>query len=420
MVGLFASPKGVAEYVPPASAQFVAVRDALGAPARQAGYKYIELAVFEDTELFVRSVGETTDVVGKEMYTFTDRGNRSLTLRPEGTASVVRAAIEHGLVSGTLPLKLWYSGPFFRAERPQLGRYRQFHQVGIEALGSDDPALDAESIALADEALASLGLTDYRLLLNCLGDGQSRSTYRQRLLDYLGGLELDDETRGRAQRNPLRVLDDKRETVQAQLIDAPLMADSLSDASRARHDQVRGYLTDLGIAFQDAPRLVRGLDYYTGTAFELVHDGLGAQSAIGGGGRYDGLVADLGGPELPGIGFALGVDRALLACEVEGITGASTSSCDVFLVPLGDRAKRSLMMVAPQLRSVGVRVDLAFGDRGMKGAMRAADRAQAKLAVLVGDRDLEAGVATIKNLVTGNQVEVTAAGLIDSLQEMLR
>ncbi len=406
--------------MPPDSERFLAVRIALSAPARRAGYGYIELPIFEDTALFVRGVGESTDVVGKEMYTFTDRGDRSLTLRPEGTASVVRAAIEHGVLQGTLPVKLWYAGPFFRAERPQQGRYRQFQQVGIEALGVNDPALDAETIALADEALRSLGLSNFRILLNCLGDAESRPGYREKLLTFLRGLDLDEATQARAEANPLRVLDDKRPQVQRQLADAPLIVDSLSDSAAQHHQQVRAYLNDLGIAFEDAPKLVRGLDYYTGTTFEVVHDGLGAQSAIGGGGSYDSLIGDLGGPDLPGIGFALGVDRTLLACDAEGIDLGAHPSCDVFLVPLGVGAKQVLVKLAAELRMAGIRVDMAFGDRGMKGAMRAADRAGARIALLVGDREISSGVATVKDLATSEQVEVSADSLVDFIQEKLR
>ena len=310
----FHAPKGVAEYVPPDSGAFLAVKNALSRSAELAGYSYVELPIFEDTNLYVRGVGESTDVVSKEMYTFDDRGGRSLSLRPEGTAGLVRAVVEHNLDRAGLPVKLWYSGPFFRAERPQQGRYRQFNQVGVEALGSDDPALDAEVIAIAAEGFTRLGLTNFRLLLNSLGDAQSRAEYRDALTQYLRGLDLDEATARRAQLNPLRVLDDKRPEMQKQLADAPLMRDVLSQDAGAHHAAVCEYLRELAVDFEDAPRLVRGLDYYTRTTFEFVHDGLGAQSAIGGGGRYDGLMADLGGQELPGIGYGLGVDRTLLAC----------------------------------------------------------------------------------------------------------
>ena len=416
----FQAPKGVPEYFPPASAAFLAVREALSAPARRAGYAYIELPVFEDTGLFVRGVGESTDVVSKEMYTFDDRAGRSLTLRPEGTAGVVRAVIEHGLDRGQLPVKLWYAGPFFRAERPQHGRYRQLQQVGIEAVGLDDPALDAEVIALADEAFRELGLSGYRLQLTSLGDATCRPVYRDRLLSFLAGLDLDDATRSRAQLNPLRVLDDKRPEVQEQLVDAPLMADHLCESCRTHYDEVRRHLGGLGVGWEEAPRMVRGLDYYTRTTFEFVHDGLGAQSGIGGGGRYDGLMSALGGQPLSGIGFGLGTDRTYLACQAEGLQVGDPSRCEVFLVPLGPAAKDALVVVAGQLRAAGVRVDLAYGDRGLKGAMRGADRSGASYAVVLGDRDLDAGEAQLKDLRSAGQSAVPLGRLVDTLKGQLR
>lgn len=419
MVQKFQAPKGVAEYTPPESGEFLAVRNALSRAAELGGYSYLELPVFEDTGLYVRGVGESTDVVSKEMYTFEDRGARSLTLRPEGTAGVVRCVVEHNLDRAGLPVKVWYAGPFFRAERPQQGRYRQFNQVGVEALGSDDPALDAEVIAVAVEGFARLGLTGYRILLNSLGDTQSRAAYREILTAFLDTLDLDEATRVRAATNPLRVLDDKRAAVQAQLVNAPLMSDSLSADARDHHEAVREYLRELRIDFEDAPKLVRGLDYYTRTTFEFVHDGLGAQSAIGGGGRYDGLMGDLGGQELPGIGFGLGVDRTLLACRAEGLQIGPAGYCDVFLIPVGVRAKARLVSVAADLRRSGVRTDLAFGDRSLKGSMRAADRSGAKLVVIVGDDEVTAQSATVKNLQTSDQVNVPDGDLVQLVQEML-
>ena len=309
----FQAPKGVPDYLPPQSAEFVAVRDGLLASARLAGYGDIELPIFEDTALFARGVGESTDVVSKEMYTFADRGERSVTLRPEGTAGVMRAVIEHGLDRGALPVKLCYSGPFFRYERPQAGRYRQLQQVGIEAIGIDDPALDAEVIAVADAGFRSLGLDGFRLEITSLGDETCRPQYRKLLQDFLFGLDLDEATRQRAELNPLRVLDDKRPHIREMTASAPVMLDHLSEAAKGHFDTVLAHLDALGVPYVINPRMVRGLDYYTKTTFEFVHDGLGAQSGIGGGGRYDGLMAELGGQNLSGIGFGLGVDRTMLA-----------------------------------------------------------------------------------------------------------
>ncbi|ALE76149.1 histidyl-tRNA synthetase [Pseudonocardia sp. EC080625-04] len=394
------------EYLPTDSAGFVHVRDTLAAAAARAGYGYIELPVFEDTGLYARGVGESTDVVSKEMYTFADRGERSVTLRPEGTAGVVRSVIEHNLDKQGLPVKLRYAGPFFRYERPQAGRYRQLQQVGVEAIGVDDPALDAEVIAVADEGFKALGLTGYRLELTSLGDAECRPAYRERLQEFLSGLDLDEATRERAAINPLRVLDDKRPEVRAAMAGAPLLMDHLSDASAEHHAQVLAHLDDLGVAYTANPRMVRGLDYYTKTTFEFVHDGLGAQSGIGGGGRYDGLMATLGGPELSGVGFGIGVDRTLMACAAEGVQPWTTARAEVFGVPLGDAAKRRLVVVAAELRARGVRVDLSYGGRGLKGAMKSADRSGARFALVLGDRDLENGTVGLKDLASGEQQDV--------------
>ena len=415
----FQAPKGVPDYLPPDSAAFVAVRDGLLRAARSAGYGDIELPIFEDTALFARGVGESTDVVSKEMYTFADRGDRSVTLRPEGTASVMRAVIEHGLDRGALPVKLCYAGPFFRYERPQAGRYRQLQQVGVEAIGVDDPALDAEVITVADAGFRSLGLDGFRLEITSLGDDTCRAQYREVLQEFLFGLDLDEATRARAALNPLRVLDDKRPEVRELTAGAPLMLDDLSDGAKQHFDTVLAYLDAVGVPYAVNPRLVRGLDYYTKTTFEFVHDGLGAQSGIGGGGRYDGLMTQLGGADLSGIGFGLGVDRTLLALQSEGKSVGDTNRCEVFGVPLGDRAKLELARLAAQLRAGGVRVDFAYGDRGIKGAMRAADRSGARIALVAGDRDVEAGTVGVKDLSTGAQVDVALGSVVSEVVSRL-
>jgi len=420
MADIIKGPKGVPDYIPPQSAAFLAVREALSAPARHAGYGYIELPVYEDTSLFVRGVGESTDVVSKEMFTFTDRGDRSITLRPEGTAGVMRAVIEHGLDRGQLPVKIWYAGPFFRAERPQHGRYRQLQQVGVEAIGSDDPALDAEVIALADEAYRSLGLRKYSLRLTTLGCAECRPPYRAKLQEFLAGLDLDEETRERARINPLRVLDDKRADVQRQLVDAPLQAHNVCDACAEHYALVKEYLELLGVAYVEFPRLVRGLDYYTRTTFEFDHPLLGAQSGIGGGGRYDGLMSDLGGAPLSGIGWGIGTDRTMIACDAEGLTVGDQARCDVYLVPMGREAKAYAVGLAGRLRAAGVRTDLAYGDRALKGAMKAADRSGARFAVVIGDRELAEGVLPLKSLATGDQESVAGDELVQIITTKLQ
>lgn len=412
------APKGVPEYLPPESAGWLAVREALTRPAILAGYGYIELPVFEDTALFVRGVGESTDVVSKEMYTFTDRGGRSLTLRPEGTAGVMRSVIEHGLDRGQLPVKLWYAGQCFRAERPQAGRYRQFHQFGIEAIGSDDPAVDAEVITIAADGYHSLGLTGHRIDLTSLGCVQCRPAYRELLVAFLAGLDLDEATAERAQINPLRVLDDKREAVQAQLRDAPLMADHLCADCGEHFGSVRRLLDAYGVAYTLAPRLVRGLDYYTRTTFEFVHPGLGAQSGIGGGGRYDGLMSDLGGQDLSGIGFGLGLDRTLLAAQAEGLRLAPASRLDCFVVPLGEVGTHAAELTT-RLRRARIRSDIAFGGRGLKGAMKAADKSGAPWVIILGGSEIEAGVCQLKSMETGDQVTIPLTEIETVLKEKL-
>jgi histidyl-tRNA synthetase len=413
------APKGIPEYIAPESAEFLAVRTALAQPAQLAGYGYIELPVYEDTSLYIRGVGESTDVVSKEMFSFTDRGDRSITLRPEGTAGVMRAVIEHGLDRGQLPIKLWYAGPFFRAERPQAGRYRQLQQVGVEAIGSDDPALDAEVIALADEGYRRLGLTEYTLKLNSLGCANCRPAYREQLTQFLSKLDLDEATSQRAVLNPLRVLDDKRAEIQAQLENAPLQVNALCSDCTDHYDQTREFLKLQKVKWEEAPRMVRGLDYYNRTTFEFDHPRLGAQSGIGGGGRYDGLMSDLGGAALSGIGFGLGTDRTLLACRAEGLEIAQMRRVDVYLVPLGSDAKRLLVTLGAELRAANISNEMSFGDRGLKAAMKSADKFGARFAVLLGEDEVEAGTAVIKDLHSSNQQTIAFTDLEKTLTTLL-
>jgi len=409
------APKGVSEYGPPMSAAFEWVRESLIAPAKLAGYQLMELPVFEDTALFSRGVGESTDVVSKEMYTFEDRGGRSLTLRPEGTAGVMRAVIESGLDRGQLPVKVWYSGAFFRAERPQAGRYRQFYQVGIEAIGLDDPAIDAEVIAIADQGFKSLGLRNYRLEITSLGDNESRAAHRVDLLKYIATLNLDEATKERAAINPLRLFDDKRPEMQQAMANAPLLLNYLSKESAENFAEVKSYLDQLGISYLVNPRMVRGLDYYTGTTFEFIHEGLGAQSGIGGGGRYDGLMEILGGQALSGIGFGLGVDRALLAAQAEGVLVENQFSSDLFIIPLGDNQKPIALSLAAQLRLSGIRTEIAFGDRALKGAMKAADKSGSRYVIVLGDSEVASGTVELKRMSDG----FTSSVKIEELQKAL-
>ena len=409
------APKGVREYLPPESSAFEWVRENLIAPAKASGYKLMELPVFEDTNLFSRGVGESTDVVSKEMYTFEDRGGRSITLRPEGTAGVMRAVIEQNLDRGQLPVKVWYSGQFFRAERPQAGRYRQFYQVGIEAIGLDDPAIDAEVIAIADKGFKNLGLKNYRLEITSLGDAQSRAAHRVDLLTFISSLDLDETTQARAAINPLRLFDDKRPEMQEKMAKAPLLLDYLSKESQSNFETVQRYLTAMGISFTINPRMVRGLDYYTGTTFEFIHPDLGAQSGIGGGGRYDGLMEILGGQSLSGIGFGLGVDRALLAAIAEKTLPESDFTSDLFIIPLGDAAMEYALRIAQDLRGSKFSVELAFGERSLKGSMKAADKSGAQFVVVIGDSEIEQGEVALKRMSDG----VVTSVKINELQKEL-
>ena len=405
------APKGVREYLPPESQAFEWVRSQLISPAKRAGYQLMELPVFEDTALFSRGVGESTDVVSKEMYTFEDRGGRSITLRPEGTAGVMRAVIENNLDRGQLPVKVWYSGQFFRAERPQAGRYRQFYQVGIEAIGIDDPALDAEVISIADQGFKNLGLKNYRLEITSLGDAASRAAHRVDLMKFINKLDLDEATRARAEINPLRIFDDKRPEIKSAMQDAPILMDYLSDYSRTHFEQVKSYLDALGISYVVNKRMVRGLDYYTGTTFEFVHDDLGAQSGIGGGGRYDGLMEVLGGQALSGIGFGLGVDRALLASIAENTLPVGDFTSDLFIIPLGEEMKAFALTVAANCRRQGFSVELAFGDRSLKGAMKGADKSGARFVAVIGDSERESGSVELKRMSDGTSISVKISEL---------
>ena len=420
MTSKFQAPKGVSEYFPPRSNQFDFVLRTLVGPALAAGYELIELPIFEDTELFTRGVGESTDVVSKEMYTFEDRGGRSITLRPEGTAGVMRAVIEHNLDRGQLPVKLFYRGPFFRAERPQAGRYRQFYQFGIEAIGVNDPQLDAEVIAIAYEGYKKVGLKNFSLHLTSLGDNESRAAHRMTLVDYIDKLDLDGETRSRASKNPLRLFDDKRPDIQAKMAKAPVLLDFLNDESRNDFNEVQESLRSINIPFEINPRMVRGLDYYTGTTFEFVHSGLGAQSGIGGGGRYDGLMATLGGQDLSGIGFGLGIDRILLAMESEKIALPIESYTDLFVISLGEAARKRGFIIVQELRNQGFVVKQSYGDRGLKGAMKAADKSGARYSIVIGDAEISTGSVELKEMATGEAVSVTLSALASTLAEKSR
>jgi len=396
------------------------LREAILAVAARAfrthGYGRVSTPTFEHTEVFVRGVGESTDIVRKEMYSFTDLGGRSLTLRPEGTAPVVRAFVEHGMHKLPLPVKLWYTAPMFRYEAPQSGRQREHTQIGAEALGSDDPLLDAEVIALLHGLYADLGVPGVRLRLSSLGDAASRPAYRAELLAHLERHrgDLPSEARERMADNPMRLFDAKDPAVQAVMAGAPRIVDHLSGASRAHHDTVLAALTAAGVPWEEDPTLVRGLDYYTRTVFEFTCDRLGAQSGIGGGGRYDGLVEALGGPATPGIGFGTGIERIVIALQGEGAQPAAPG-LDVYFAAIGAEARVEVFPVMTRLRTRGVLCDADHQGRSMKGMMRHASALGARTVVILGERERAEGVATVRDMGTGEQRGVPLAGLEEAL-----
>lgn len=382
---------------------------------RQAAYREIRTPAFEQTSLFERGIGEATDVVGKEMYSFTDRGDRRCTLRPEGTAGVVRAYIQHSLYAQGGVQRLWYCGPMFRYERPQKGRQRQFHQVGVEVLGSADPRADVEVIALATDLLKSLGLKDLVFYLNSVGDKADRDRYREALVNYFTPFkaDLDTDSQNRLSRNPLRILDSKDAKTQAIAQAAPNILDYLSQASRHHFDQVCQQLTDLGISFELNPRLVRGLDYYTHTAFEIQSNDLGAQATVCGGGRYDGLVAELGGPATPAVGWAIGLERLTLL--LASLTPTVAAGPDIYLVSRGEKAEANALQLAQQLRQGGLAVELDLSGAAFGKQFKRADRSGAAACLILGDDEALQGTVQIKWLGSGEQ---TSCGQGDLLQDL--
>ncbi|MFZ6002764.1 MAG: histidine--tRNA ligase [Actinomycetota bacterium] len=400
----FRAPKGTQDVMPPESARWEALLATFAGLAHQFGYGLIQSPMFEDIGVFQR-IGEGTEVVAKEMYDFRDKGDRHMALRPEGTASVARAFVEH---RPDVPWKVWYATPAFRYERPQAGRLRQHHQVGVECIGSADPDVDVEVIALGRAFLEALGLSQWRLLVNFMGTPADRTAYGAVLQEWLRerAEELAPDDAAKIESHPLRVLDSKRDATRAVLADAPSMAASLDSASTAHGERVQAGLRSLGIAFEVDPTLVRGLDYYTHTLFEFQSDALGnAQSTILGGGRYDGLIEQLGGPATPGIGFGCGIERALLTCDAEGVFETPTGGwLDCFVVDVTGGAAASRL--TQRLRMDGLHADRAFDARSMKSQMKSAARSGASLAIIIGEDELAAEVATVRDMTTGEQTTV--------------
>ncbi|WP_181350557.1 histidine--tRNA ligase [Thalassobacillus sp. CUG 92003] len=418
------APRGTQDILPGDSEKWQYVERTLGDLCRRYNYKEIRTPVFEHTELFQRGVGETTDIVQKEMYTFEDKGGRSITLRPEGTASVVRSFVEnkvHG--SPNQPTKLYYFGPMFRYERPQQGRTRQFVQFGIEALGSADPAIDAEVLALAMNAYQELGLQSLTLVINSLGDQESRDNHRNALINHFDPYrdELCEDCQHRLDQNPLRVLDCKKDRNHPAMESAPSILEHLNEESQHYFAQVQTYLDDMGIDYVIDPNLVRGLDYYNHTAFEIMSnaEGFGAITTLNGGGRYNGLVEEVGGPETPGIGFALSIERLLMALEAEGVALPVDDELDCYFVTMGSKADEAAVRLIYELRKAGIQVDKDYLGRKVKAQFKSADRLKAKQVIMLGDDELQAGNVNVKNMTSGDQQEMKLDELVPYLKHEL-
>ena len=413
--------RGTQDLVPPDGGRMRALYDRAAELARRWGFRYVETPVFEATELFARTSGETSDVVAKEMYTFTDRGDRSLTLRPEGTAPVMRAYLHERQRLGA-PFKAYYLTRMYRYSRPQAGRYREHRQFGVEVLGTDAPAADVEAITIGDALLRSLGLRRYQVELNSLGDEVCRPAYRAALLAYLDTRrgDLRDEHKDRFVDNPMRVLDCKDEACRAVAAEAPIMLEHLCDACDAHIDEVVAGVRAAGLTPVMTPTLVRGLDYYTRTAFEFVSDALqeggnAQQATLFGGGRYDGLAEALGGPRVPGVGFGMGLERVLLAVVDEGLAPPIERPLDAYVVAIGDTARATARPLVAELRAAGLAADLAYEDRPLKAQLKMADRAGARTAVIIGDQELATGAVTVRRMDDGHQRAVALSGLAAAL-----
>jgi histidyl-tRNA synthetase len=416
------APRGTYDVLPDQSAKWQEIEAKIIELCRLYQYKEIRTPIFEHTELFQRGVGDTTDIVTKEMYTFKDRGDRSLTLRPEGTASVVRSFVENKLFGlPDQPVKLFYTGPMFRYERPQAGRMRQFVQFGVEAIGSKDPAIDAEVISLAMELYASLGLKRLRLVINSLGDTESRIAHKEALVAHFSPRinEFCSDCQTRLEKNPLRILDCKVDRDHPLMATAPSLADYLNEESQAYFTDVKGYLEELGIDYVVDPNLVRGLDYYNHTAFEIMSDaeGFGAITTLCGGGRYNGLVEDLGGPEAPGIGFAMSIERLLLALQMEEVEIGRSDRLGVYVIAMDDSAKKQAFRIVKDLRANKISADMDYTGRKLKAQMKSADRKGAEYVIVIGETEMANGKAALKEMATGAQQEVLFAEIAAVIQK---
>lgn len=412
--------RGTADVLPADSHKWQFAERSLFETAGLFGFSEIRVPVFEYTEVFTKNVGETTDVVQKEMYTFTDKGDRSITLRPEFTAGVVRSVIEHGLVSGALPVKVCYAGGCYRYEKPQAGRMREFHQFGAEVFGASDPAADAELITLADTLLKNIGIKKISLEINSIGCPECRKNYHKALKEYFAGRadELCDTCRSRLERNPMRILDCKSPICKEIADNAPIVLDYLCDECREHFEGVKEHLTAVGLDFKVNPKIVRGLDYYTKTVFEFVSGDIGAQATVCGGGRYDGLVGQMGGPELPALGFAMGIERLLMVLESQNAEFPAARTPDIYIATLGDKAKLEATRLCKLLRDEGFSAVTDINGRSVKAQMKYADKIGAKLSTVIGDDEIANKKCIIKNMETGEQTEIVLPeGLVPAVYD---
>lgn len=415
-------PRGTQDILPGEVEKWQLIEEKARELCQKYQYHEIRTPIFEHTELFLRGVGDTTDIVQKEMYTFKDKGDRSLTLRPEGTASTVRAFVEKKMFGQpSQPVKLYYMGPMFRYERPQAGRFRQFVQFGVEALGSNDPAIDAEVISLAMNLYKEIGLKKLKLVINSLGDQESRNAHREALVKHFQPRigEFCSDCQSRLEKNPLRILDCKKDRDHELMKTAPSIMDYLNEYSRGYFEKLQHYLAILDIPFEVDPNLVRGLDYYNHTAFEIMSDaeGFGAITTLCGGGRYNGLAEEIGGPETPGIGFALSIERMLAAIHAEGVQLDIEEGIDCYLVALGEEAKDYSVGLLQRIRNAGFSADRDYLERKVKAQFKAADRLNAKYVAVLGDEELSNNKITVKKMETGEQVEIGLDSFVEFLKE---
>ncbi len=416
------APRGTKDVTPSDVYKWTFVEDMFREICEKFGYREVRTPVFEHTELFKRGVGETTDIVQKEMYTFTDNGDRDITLKPEGTAPVVRAFVENKLYADAQPTKLFYNTPCFRYERPQAGRLRAFHQFGVEVFGAINPSVDAEVISIAMTFFKKLGLENLELKINSIGCPECRKKYNEALREFLKQkLETLCKTcADRYERNPMRIIDCKKEDCQNELTDVPLILDYICDDCKDHFEKLQKYLGLMGLKYEIEPRIVRGLDYYNRTAFEIISREIGSQATVCGGGRYDGLVEEIGGPSTPGVGFGLGIERLILTLENNNIEIPKPKGLDVFIVTMGDRANEKAMQISQKLRENMVSVDIDHLSRSMKAQFKYSNKVNSLYTIVIGDNELDNNVVSLKNMETSTQEEIALDSVIDEIIKRIK